>query len=230
MQILSHRGCWKRAQEQNTARAFARSFARNFGTETDLRDHRGALVVAHDPANDESPPADLLFEIYSDVGNDVPLALNVKADGLQPLLRRALDRYGVTHYFLFDMSVPDALASLRAGLRVFTRHSEAEPEPAFYREAAGVWLDGFHDDWFDRRTIERHLGAGKQLCVVSPELHGRDHRPLWDRLADWALNEAEGLMLCTDHPEEAARVFHGDDPGGDLRHGRGADRRQGVAL
>jgi hypothetical protein len=103
------------------------------------------------------------------------------------------------------MAVPDALGWLAAGAAPFTRHSEVEEQPAFYARAAGVWLDAFASEWWTADTISRHLDAGKTVCVVSPELHGRDPRQAWDRLA--AFRTDPRVMLCTDRPEDAKRVF-----------------------
>ena len=206
MQVLSHRGYWTTAGEKNTPAAFARSFHGGYGTETDLRDWNGRLVVAHDPPATDPLPAEVLFGIYHGVGADLPLALNVKADGLQKLLAPLLERFGVTNWFVFDMAVPDALGWLAAGAAVFTRHSEVEEHPAFYARAAGVWLDGFAGEWWTAETVRAHLAAGKRVCVVSPELHGRDPRAAWDRLAGFCGDPR--VMLCTDNPDDARQVFH----------------------
>ena len=48
MQILSHRGLWHSSMERNTKDAFVRSFDAGLGTETDLRDICGKIVVSHD--------------------------------------------------------------------------------------------------------------------------------------------------------------------------------------
>jgi glycerophosphoryl diester phosphodiesterase len=210
MLILSHRGCWRVPAEKNSPAAFARSFHLGFGTETDVRDLAGRLVVAHDPPAADPLPADVLFGIYHGVGAGLPLALNVKADGLQGLLPPLLERYAVTNWFVFDMSVPDALGWLRIGAPTFTRHSDVEPHPPYYDRAAGIWLDAFHADWWDATTIRRHLDAGKTVCVVSPDLHGRDPRAMWDRLAAAAdLRADPRVMLCTDRPEDARGVIRG---------------------
>ncbi len=162
MLILSHRGCWKRPNEKNTEAAFVRSFALGFGTETDVRDANGRLVISHDPpALGANPlPFDAFCRLYKDHGGDaLPLALNVKSDGLQTLLKAALEMHEITNYFVFDMSVPDGLECLRHGLPVFTRRSEYETQPSFYEKAAGVWMDCFHEpDW---RTAARTARSGK---------------------------------------------------------------------
>lgn len=210
MIILSHRGCWLRAEDKNSAKAFDASFARGFGVELDIRDHAGEIVISHDP-----PIAfglsfrEVLVQRrrYSNAG---PLAVNVKSDGLQYGVRDLLRDHGVVDYFLFDMSVPDALGYLAQEMTVFTRHSEVEPVPAFYDRADGVWVDCFHRDWIDEGVIAGHLRAGKKVALVSPELHGRSHSEAWQvwRDAERRLRPNESLMLCTDHPGAAEVYFN----------------------
>lgn len=207
MTVLSHRGYWLQASEKNTAVAFERSFSRGFGTETDLRDLRGALVISHDPPQGGEIPADDFLDVHQRLGPALPLALNIKSDGLQRLVADAIARHRTADCFVFDMSVPDALGYLRAGVPAFTRHSELEPEPAFYKDAAGVWLDSFFGDWLTGETLDRHLDAGKRVCVVSPELHKRAHQPMWERLAAAPASRRPGVMLCTDFPEQAEAFF-----------------------
>jgi hypothetical protein len=206
MNIISHRGYWKTAAEKNTPSAFARSFHVGFGTETDIRDLAANLVVSHDPPVLDTMRAEVLLGIYQGVGADLPLALNIKSDGLQKLLPPLLERFEVTNWFVFDMAVPDALGWLKVGAPTFTRHSEIETSPAFYSRATGVWLDGFEGEWWTGDTIRKHLDAGKQVCVVSPEIHGRDPRPAWDRLV--SVRDEPRLMLCTDRPEHAKEAIH----------------------
>jgi len=208
VRILSHRGYWKTPAEKNTLAAFERSFRLGFGTETDLRDELGKLVVSHDPPTGKALPAKELFLCHTQLGPDLPLALNIKADGLQRLVRELLEMFAVQDYFLFDMAVPDALSYLRLGMNVFARHSDVEKVPALYAEAGGVWMDSFHGDWFTAADVRAHLDAGKRVCVVSPELHGREYLPLWRRLSGVAAPAGQ-FLLCTDHPEEAEGFFHG---------------------
>ncbi len=213
MKILSHRGCWKTSDERNTMEAFARSFDLGFGTETDVRDWNGRLVISHDPPTGSPLPLETFLEIYRQRGPGLPLALNIKADGLPNLLGDALAAFDVTNYFVFDMSVPDTLGYLQQGLPVFTRQSEYEPNPPLYAEARGVWMDCFRGDWIHETDVARHLDAGKQVCLVSPDLHKRPHQDFWNALAGWNLKAAAGdaLALCTDFPEAAREHFHARD-------------------
>jgi glycerophosphoryl diester phosphodiesterase len=209
MIILSHRGYWKDDQEKNSAIAFERSFSNGFGTETDVRDFNGRLVISHDPASSECMLLEAFFELYLRYPCHPTLALNVKSDGLQVLLQRQLASYGIKNYFVFDMAVPDGLLYLRSGLVTFTRQSEFEADPAYYDFASGVWLDEFDGHWVSDAVIENHLARGKSLCIVSPELHNRSYEAEWMhyRKLERKIGK-DRLMLCTDFPEHAKDYFN----------------------
>ncbi|MBU0730880.1 MAG: hypothetical protein KKE17_01510 [Proteobacteria bacterium] len=211
MIILSHRGYWKEVSEKNTAVAFERSFSLGFGTETDVRDLNGELVISHDPPVGDCFSVDNLFEIYTSFDTDLYLALNIKADGLQEKLQQKLKHYGISNYFVFDMSVPDALGYFKNGLKAFTRQSEYETIPSFYERAEGVWLDEFHSHWIDRDLLASHLQSGKKVCIVSPDLHGREYLVEWQDYKNILADSGRGdIMLCTDYPETAKEFFYGN--------------------
>ena len=210
MKVLSHRGYWKSLAEKNCAAAFVRSFEKGFGTELDLRDLNRILVVSHDPPGSDVLVAHEMFEIHRRLNPNLTLALNIKSDGLQHLLSSLIHRFEVEDCFVFDMSVPDSIHWIRAEVPFFTRHSDVEEHPALYSQASGVWLDAFHSDWWDADVVSRHVSAGKRVCIVSPELHSREHRHVWDLLTKPSVPTGEQVMLCTDYPEEAAEVFRHD--------------------
>ena len=203
MNVLSHRGYWKTAAEKNSLEAFARSFDLGFGTETDVRDCRGELLISHDmPSGGEVT----LRQFASlTAGRVLPLAMNIKADGLAESLKAEMEAAQVPDWFVFDMAVPDMRAHIRCGNPVFTRLSEVEREPVWLNHAQGVWLDGFDGVWFEAEMIHSLLRQGKRVCVVSQELHGRDPSSLWAMLLPLAAEER--LMLCTDLPEDAQAKF-----------------------
>ena len=207
MQILSHRGYWKHPNEKNTIAAFHRSFDLGFGTETDIRDHCGELVISHDVPGNNALLVETFFDFYSILGKNTPLAINIKADGLTQLLQNLLLKYDISNYFVFDMSVPDTLAYQSDGLYYFTRQSEYEQAPALYDDAAGVWMDCFKSDWIRPQHILAHTDRGKQVCLVSPELHKREHNVFWQRLKDSNLHLNPLLLLGTDVPETAREHF-----------------------
>lgn len=212
MFILAHRGFWKEESEQNKLIAFGQSFESGFGIETDIRDCNGCLVISHNPPDKNSLPAEELFHLYEKSGRNLPLALNIKADGLQEKLSGLLNKYNIKNYFVFDMSVPDTIGYIRKKCRFFTRQSEYEREPIFYEEACGVWLDEFNGHWINSKVIQSHLDNLKKVCIVSPELHKRSYLKVWDDYLMLSRSKVnDKLMLCTDFPEEARRFFNGQD-------------------
>lgn len=205
MIIMSHRGYWKLPVEKNSVAAFSRSFALGMGTETDVRDHCGELVISHDmPLGNEITLSDFM-NLLPD--KSLPLALNIKADGLAAKLKSAMTNYDSDNWFVFDMSIPDMRAHLACGNPVYARVSEVEPEPVYFDTITGIWLDAFHQDGWQLERIEPWLAQGKRVCLVSPELHGRDHQPLWSRLRETRFLADQRLMLCTDLPEDAQHYF-----------------------
>ena len=212
MHILAHRGNWRSKKERNSFPAIRRAAKMGFGVETDVRDSGGKLVIAHDPASRQNPGAEKVFELFARNIKDQTLAINVKADGLQGLIQSLVRRYGVRHYFVFDASIPELVVYRDRKIPFFTRQSEFEPRPVLWEHAAGVWLDSFKTDWFTARTIEEHLKSGKDVCVVSPELHGRGHERLWRLLKNPALRRhQQQLFLCTDFPDKADDFFNGEE-------------------
>lgn len=202
MRIISHRGWWLNPSEHNTPAAFVRSFSAGYGTETDLRDHGGRLVVAHDPAGPGAFSFEEFLRLHKAHDQSLPLALNIKADGLVPLLAERLRAHDVPDYFCFDMSVPETRRYAAAGLRFFTRQSEIEPAPAFLDQAEGVWMDSFDRDWITHEAISAHLREGRRVCLVSPELHRRDPADFWRFLREFPDLSSPRLLVCTDLVEE----------------------------
>lgn len=211
MKISAHRGYWLSAQEKNSPAAFERALQGGFGIETDLRDAGGRVVIAHDLPRGGEQTLDDFLALCARHPRARPLALNIKADGLQALVAEALQRHGIADAFVFDMAVPDALGYLRRAIPAYTRASEYETAPSFLAQAAGVWLDAFHDEWYGEADIAAWLGQGKEVCIVSPELHGRPHLALWRRLRQQGWQRHAGVSLCTDFPQEAKDFFDAQD-------------------
>ena len=210
MEIIAHRGYWKKKEEKNMKSALERAKGHCIGTETDFRDFNGKLVVSHNVADSSCLPAECFFSLYH--GTKYTLALNVKADGIQQMLFELLSKYEIENYFCFDMSIPDTLGYIDAGLKFFVRESEYEKINELYENAEGVWIDGFKtDEWISFELIGNHRRNGKKVCIVSSELHGRNKDCLWKRLKIDDILKDDGIILCTDFPEEAKEYFYGQN-------------------
>lgn len=221
MIILSHRGYWKLEEERNRAAAFQRSFDLGYGTETDIRDIQGKLVISHDmPRGDE-----ITFEEVLQImdGRNLPLALNIKADGMAEEILRLLKQYNHTNYFTFDMSIPDMVMQLKTELIVFTGLSDILSPAVLLDQAKGIWLDCFNSDWYDSKLVDTYLEMGKPVCIVSADLHKRNIKRQWEIIKQCSHFSSGSLMLCTDYPEIAKEFFYGENKSNTIRYGRCAD-------
>ena len=205
MNILCHRGAWNISTEKNSLAAFNNSIKLNCGFESDVRDYCGKLVISHDIADENSPPMEEVLKLLKDAEDEYCFAINIKADGLTNSLKTLLQKYELKNYFAFDMSLPQMIEYRKSGLKFFTRQSEFEKVPLLYEDAAGVWLDSFEsDDWLTKDLIESHLGNGKKICVVSPELHAREPQQIWEMLKEI---KNPNICLCTDLFLQAKEFF-----------------------
>lgn len=215
MQILAHRGQWTDPATKNSPEVLQLALTNGHGIETDFRDFTNSkgelqLVVSHDPPATADPLfADQFAQMLADTNPLVPIACNVKADGLQQLLQNVLPETTWQNSFVFDMSIPDTLQWLKAGVPVYVRQSEVEPEPLLLDRdgVKGIWLDAFFADWWDASVIESHIEAGRRVAIVSPELHGREYEPMWEMIAKSDLHLTDDVLLCTDVVPEAVVYF-----------------------
>lgn len=207
MKILAHRGYWNNQSECNSPQALRSAIERGYGFESDVRDYKGHVVISHNMANSDCQDVEEVFQWLQEFNDKFCFAINIKADGLKDILKLYCGVYRISNYFLFDMSVPQMVEFREVGLRYFTRQSEVEPTPCMYEDAAGVWIDGFWTvDWITKELLENHLRNGKEVCLVSPDLHGKtDYKNFWRKLKEYHLNN---IMLCTDYPDEAKEFFN----------------------
>ncbi len=202
--LLAHRGLWPHRIGQNSPEALLAAVRKGYGIETDLRDVDGRLVLSHDPARTDAVGAlRVLQQVIASASASPTLALNVKADGILPMLDEVLVEIQKTNAFFFDMSMPQLISYTRQGVPVAVRVSEYEPlnYDLFDRLdiPVRVWLDSFDSDWWleDRHVIE--LAHSSTVFIVSPELHGREPKQVWDWFLN-AVNRGADVYLCTDDP------------------------------
>ncbi len=210
MEFLAHRGLWFQKDERNSLDALFKGLDEGYGLETDIRDINQELVISHDmPELGKSINLNELFIYYRENNLTSTLALNIKCDGLQEILNQRLINYGITNYFVFDMSVPDTLGYFKKDMRTFVRRSDVEYHPELALNAHGIWLDELKGPWIDADLILKLANETDYVCIVSPELHGREYQGQWDAIMK-AMDQgcpSGKLMLCTDKPREAEEFF-----------------------
>lgn len=199
--LVAHRGWWIEPSEKNTVTAFERAVDAGVGIETDLRDDRGIVVISHDPPMGGEQD---LAAFVSSIAPELPIALNIKADGLATAVDQAIAEGGLSVARAFDMSIPDLREYRRRSVPYLGRLSEIESREPSLDEAAGVWLDQFDSLWFTPSIVQRLRDEDLEVWIVSSELHGRDPKELWRWIRRFA--DDPGVFLCTDFPAEAGKA------------------------
>lgn len=206
MQIISHRGLWYDFYSENNKEiAFKRSFDLGIGTETDLRDVCGKIVISHDMPTGDEITFEKLLQLLD--GKNLPLGLNIKADGMGDEILHLLKKYNHTNYFTFDMSIPEMVYEMKTELKVYAGYSDILPAPVLLDKACGVWLDSFNSEWFTEKTLISLLDKKKKICIVSSDLHNRDIDRQWTMLKNSSVLTNDDIMLCTNYPEKAIDFF-----------------------
>jgi hypothetical protein len=211
MEIIAHRGMYIETNEENSVTAFKRAIINGFGIETDVRDCMGDIVISHDIPNSKEQSFGEFLTMYKKFSSETDayfcLAINIKSDGLQDKIKELLGSYDVENYFLFDMSVPDTFNYITKNLTTFSRVSELESNDSLNEISDGIWLDQFYGNWYDGALIIELVEKYKKICIVSPELHKREHTGCWKMISRLPVHIKQNLMLCTDFPEEAKGYF-----------------------
>ncbi len=194
-QIFAHRGFWSDTNlNPNSLSALQRAAEFNFSVETDLRNDAFGTWIAHDPLEiSDALDAKLIFEF----GNRV--AINIKSDGLGVFALENIELIKSTNSFFFDGSLPQMFSMKKMGVPHALRLSEYESELPWPPD--GIWLDAFESDWWLARDVSEFL-LNFETVIVSPELHGRDPRFVWDAIYGLEEEIRARVGLCTDKPLE----------------------------
>jgi hypothetical protein len=97
------------------------------------------------------------------------------------------------------------------GLNTFSRYSDIEPSVSMYEECCGIWLDNFESNELNLEQLNLFLSQGKEVALVSPELHSMEHKGYWMSLRTYLDDnpmQASRVYLCTDFPVAARDFFN----------------------
>ncbi len=144
-----------------------------YGVEVDIRSQGSRLVIHHDAfVSGES------FEDWIEVYRHGTLILNVKEEGLEDTLLGIVARRRIEKFFFLDQSFPFLMRYANRGeRRCAVRVSEYESVDTALTLAGRIdwtWIDCFTRFPIDGTQARRLQQAGFRLCLVSPELQGRD--------------------------------------------------------
>lgn len=168
-----------------------------YGVEVDIRSRGGRLIVHHDPFVDGVDLEEWLARY-----RHATLILNLKESGIETRVRQAVLRRGIEDFFFLDLSLPDLVTLAASGeRRIAVRFSEHEPVQgalALAGKVDWVWVDRFTKMPLTPESY-RLLSGHFRLCVVSPELHGRDVSEI--RADRELLASYRVAAVCTKRPD-----------------------------
>ena len=164
MKLISHR--------RNTVAELLATDTK-YGVEVDIRSEGDRLIIHHDPC----VPGES-FNEWIDKYRHGTLILNVKEEGLESRLIPLMRSKGITDYFFLDQSFPFLVKWSKVGEhRCAVRVSEFESIDTALTLAGKVdwvWVDCFNYFPLTEQDAQKLKRAGFKLCLVSPELQGRD--------------------------------------------------------
>lgn len=172
-----------------------------YGVEVDIRSHGNALIIHHDPYT-----IGISFEEWISEYKNSTLILNIKEEGLESRVIQIMEKYSIEDYFFLDQSFPFMIKWSNLGVnRIAVRVSEFESintALALAGKVDWVWVDCFTRFPLNTKEAQRLKNANFKLCIVSPELHGRDAKneiPELIRLLDELNISPEAV--CTKRPD-----------------------------
>lgn len=179
----------------------------HYGVEVDLRDSGNRLILQHDPFSDGED-----FEAYLAHYHHALIILNIKSERIEFRILELMHRHTIKDFFFLDSSIPMMyLLSTQGETQQAVRFSEFESLEtvlAMKHRAQWVWVDCFTKLPITQENYCVLKDAGYKLCLVSPELQGRDgdieryrdycaqHKIIFDAVCSKAYNvDRWGLTL-----------------------------------
>lgn len=192
MNLISHR--------RNTLQTL-KATPRKYGVEVDIRSSGEQLIIHHDPF-----VAGESFEDWIAAYQHGTLILNIKEEGLEQRLIALMQSYGIDDYFFLDQSFPFLVKWAKAGEhRCAVRVSEFESIETALTLAGKVdwvWVDCFTCFPLSQKDAQQLKNAGFKLCLVSPELQGRDAETEIPLLAQLLAERGiQSDAVCTKRPD-----------------------------
>lgn len=144
------------------------------GVELDLRDAADERIyIQHDPF---VPGED--FENYLRSYHHGCMILNVKSERIEYKILDMLRQYKVENYFFLDSSFPMIYALSKegeSGIAIrFSEYEGMDTIRSMSEKVKWIWIDSFQTLSLTKEQYREMKRLGYKLCLVSPELQGRD--------------------------------------------------------
>ena len=178
------------------------------GVEIDVRYHKNALILHHDPLHHHENPQILLKDFLEYWPQEALLILNIKSEGIEAHCIHLMSTYKIKRWFFLDLSMPYfvkyASIAQKGTISGFgpenlaVRFSDQEPLAYalnFKNEAHWMWIDCFEKYPITPEIYKIIQQTSFNTCLVSPELQGHKS-PKKEELIN-SLQSYEFDAVCT---------------------------------
>ena len=147
----------------------------NLGVEIDIRSNGEKLILHHDPFE-----KGVLFEDWIKSFHHGTLILNVKEEGLESRVLKLMTQYKINDFFFLDQSFPflrktAIMGESRCAVRV-SEYQSIDTALSLSGMVDWAWVDCFSCFPLNKDEASLLNNSGLKLCIVSPELQGREDR------------------------------------------------------
>ena len=173
---------------------------KKYGVEIDIRSWANKLIVHHDPFNEGEE-----FNEWIKFYDHSFLILNVKEEGLEEKIIEILNKRNISDYFFLDQSFPFLIKYIklcggRSALRI-SEFESTETAKKMSELANWLWLDSFKIFSISADALIEMKSLGYKLCLVSPELQGREEASeIKNLISFFKVNQIELDAICTKKP------------------------------
>tara|TARA_R110001583_G_scaffold149372_1_gene301451 strand:+ start:10856 stop:11461 length:606 start_codon:yes stop_codon:yes gene_type:complete len=172
-----------------------------YGVEVDIRSFGDRLIIHHDAFVSGE-----CFETWVSNYRHGTLILNVKEEGLEERIISLMKKFNIVNYFFLDQSFPflikwSNLGEDRCAVRV-SEYESIESALTLAGKVKWVWVDCFNIFPLTQEDFNRLIRAGFKLCIVSPELQGREAEVEIPNMAqNMRASHISPHAVCTKRPD-----------------------------
>ncbi len=160
------------AHRINTIKALE-NLPEEYGVEIDLRDYGDRLILQHDPFVEGED-----FEKYLKYYRHSMMILNIKSERIEYRVLELIKKFKIKDYFFLDSSFPMIYLLSKEGQKNiairFSEYEGLETALAMKGKVNWIWVDCFSGIPLDNESYAALKDAGFKLCLVSPELQGKE--------------------------------------------------------
>lgn len=172
-----------------------------YGVEVDIRSNGCDLIIHHDAFCEGVP-----FKEWIKFYRHGTLILNVKEEGLEQRLIDLMAKEQIENFFFLDQSFPFLIKTANLGeTRCAVRISEYESIQtalSLVGKIDWVWIDSFLKFPIGYNDYKNLKNASFKLCIVSPELQGRNPETEVPIMANFLkTNNIFVDAVCTKYPD-----------------------------